>query len=282
MPSLTETILRSAALSRGASACGFVGAGALAEHGRFLASCAGAPPDLAYLARRSPERADIRLWFPEARTVLMCAFSYWDRTGDYAAALAAAGEPLGYLTKAGHRPKAEFIAAVSKLGLRPRIARYALTEDYHTAVAGRLKLILEDIRAICPSVEGRAFVDTAPVLEKELGRLAGLGFRGKNTLLVSEEAGSYFFLGGLALSGEIPVPSPAVAEDGCGSCRRCIDACPTGALKEHGAMDAGLCISYWNTQSKTAAPETIISRSGGFVYGCDLCQEVCPYNGGKE
>ena len=140
--------------------------------------------------------------------------------------------------------------------------------------------MLSDIKALSPGAAGKPFTDTSPVLEKELGRLAGLGFRGTNTLLISKELGSYFFIGGLALSLD-PGPGESSAPDtsGCGTCGKCAAACPTGALNITGALDAGLCLSYWTTQSKTAAPEEITSKSGGYVYGCDICQDACPYNG---
>jgi len=207
---------------------------------------------------------------------------------DYAAALKKIGGPSACLEKiarspyssGGHNPRPEFTAGVDPDGARARISRYALVPDYHEVIREKLGLILADIKAACPGTEGKPFTDTSPVLEKELGRQAGLGFRGKNTLLISKELGSYFFIGGLALSldsgpGEGAIPD---TEQGCGTCGKCAAACPTGALNVSGALDPGLCVSYWNTQSKTAAPEEIIGKSGGYLYGCDICQDVCPYN----
>jgi epoxyqueuosine reductase QueG len=278
--------IRNIALERGASACGVIRAEALAEYARFQAAAAGAPPGLAYLRLVPSPRPDIRRWFASAKSVLVCAFRYWSPERDHAAAMEKAGDLLAYLKNAGRKLRPEFIAGVKARGLRPKISRYVLVPDYHRTIMEKLALALADIKAAWPGTEGKAFVDSAPVLEKELGRLAGLGFRGRNTLLVSEELGSYFFLGGLALScgmpeGEpsslSPALSPGAKEPGCGTCRKCADACPTGALKSPGVLDAGLCISYW-TQSKTAAPEEIISRSEGYIYGCDICQEACPYN----
>jgi epoxyqueuosine reductase len=190
------------------------------------------------------------------------------------------GEASAYLEKTGRKVRAEFVGGVKTAGFRPRISRYALGPDYHAIIKERLGLMLSDIKAAVPGVEGKSFTDTSPVLEKELGRLSGLGFRGRNTLLISGELGSYIFIGGLALSLEYGAGESPVADTGpgCGNCGKCAAACPTGALKASGVLDAGLCISYWTTQSGTAAPEGIISKSGGYVYGCDLCQEVCPYN----
>ncbi len=217
----------------------------------------------------------------------MCAFRYWSPERNYAAAMEKAGDAEAYLKNTGRRLRPEFIAGVKASGLSPKISRYALVPDYHHTIAAQLALALADIKYAWPGTEGKAFVDTAPVLEKELGRLAGLGFRGRNTLLISEDLGSYFFIGGLALSCALPEGElssrntalpPGTKEPGCGTCRKCADACPTGALRTPGVLDAGRCISYWTTQSKTAAPEEIISRSEGYIYGCDICQEACPYN----
>ncbi len=274
---LTAPEIQNIAHKRGASACGIVRAEGIAEHARFHSAAAGVPAGLAYLVRSPSVRADVRNWFAPAKSVLVCAFQYWHSGLDYAAALKKIGEPAVYLAKTGRKPRPEFMAVGQDL----RISRYALVPDYHEVIREKLVLILDDINAAGPGTAGKIFTDTSPVLEKELGRLAGLGFRGKNTLLISKELGSYFFIGGLALSfdpgpGESFVPE---AGPGCGNCGKCAAACPTGALNTAGALDAGLCLSYWTTQSKTAAPEEIIGKCGGYLYGCDICQDVCPYNG---
>jgi len=281
LPPTSAADIKNIALKRGASACGLIRAEALDEYVRFKTASTAVPPALSYLTRSPSPRADIRKWFAPARTVLVCAFRYWDPASDHAAALEKAGEPIAYLRNTGRKPRPEFIAAVKTLGLRPKISRYALGPDYHEVLRGKLGLIMADIKAACPGAEGKAFADTSPVMEKELGRLAGLGFRGKNTLLISEDFGTYFFLGGLALSlemgpGDLSVPLKSAA--GCGSCGKCSAACPTGALKTPGVLDPGRCLSYWTTESKIPAPEEIVTRSEGYVYGCDICQEVCPYN----
>lgn len=278
--------IKSIALRHGASDCGVVRAEKLAEYARFQACSSGAPSGLAYLGRSSALREDIRRWFPPARSVLVCAFQYWRSGLDYAAALAKAGEPMARLQNMGHKPRHKFIAGVKVRGLRPKISRYALLPDYHEIIKGRLRLMLADIKTAYAGTEGKLFTDTSPVMEKELGRLAGLGFRGKNTLLISKELGSWFFIGGLALSLDAGQGNSSgtqeLGEDGagpgCDSCGKCAAACPTGALKVPGILDAELCISYWSTQSKTAPPEEVINQSGGYIYGCDICQEVCPYN----
>ena len=288
--------IRNIALKRGASACGIVRAEANAEYARFCSALEGAPTSaqapyqgpmavsrpagLAYLGRSPSVRADIRNWFAPAKSVLVCAFQYWHSGLDYAAAMKKAGDPSSYLEKTGREPRPEFMTGKKAGGQGARLSRYALVADYHEVIREKLGLMLEDIKAVNPGTEGKSFVDTSPVLEKELGRKAGLGFRGKNTLLISKELGSYFFIGGLALSLD-PGPGESFSPDtgpGCGACGKCAAACPTGALNVPGVLDAGLCLSYWTTQSKTAATERIISKSGGYVYGCDICQDACPYN----
>lgn len=272
--------IKNIALERGASACGIARAEALPEHARFSSACAGAPPGLAYLKRTPSAREDVRNWFAPARSVLVCAFQYWHSGLDYGSILESLGEPSTYLKNTGRKPRAEFMARAKSGGIKPGISRYALVPDYHEVIREKLRLMLADIKKACPEAAGKPFTDTSPVLEKELGLRAGLGFRGKNTLLISKELGSYFFIGGLALSldfysGESSVPEAA---PGCGTCGKCASACPAGALNTSGVLDAGLCLSYWTTQSKTEAPEEILSRAGGRLYGCDICQEVCPYN----
>ena len=166
---------------------------------------------------------------------------------------------------------------------RAIIARYARGRDYHHVIAERLEELgcgLE--RAAGRAVERRAYVDTGPILERELAALAGLGWFGKNTMLIHPRRGSYFFIG--VLLTDLPfAPSAPFREEHCGTCRRCLDACPTGALlgrDDSGApvMDATRCISYLTIELKGAIPEELRPAIGNRVFGCDICQEVCPWN----
>ncbi len=208
----------------------------------------GLPEDLSYMSRDPSKRTDIKAWFPEAKSVLMCSFQYWN-----------------------DRLEKNLVSA--------GISRYALSNDYHKTAKHILSRLLGKITKTVPGVKGKIFVDTSPVMEKPLAAAGGLGWQGKNTLLISRKQGSYFFLGGIALSVELPADVPD--ETRCGDCNLCIKACPTGALKEPGGLNPSLCISYWTTQHKGKIPGRNIPlevRLRRNTYGCDACQEVCPYN----
>jgi epoxyqueuosine reductase len=263
--------VKAIALAAGASAAGIAPATDLAEFRRFSEAVTIIPTDLGYLKRDPLKRKSVKKWFPEARSVLVCAFRYWTPDMDYPAALAAAGEPEAYLKAFGRNLNQP--AMVKAPGAK--IARYALCRDYHLTVKEKLAAMLAEIKKEVPTADGKPFCDTSAVMEKELARLAGIGFRGKNTLLLSRELGSYFFLGGLALNFALQPDEPSA--DSCGACEQCVKACPTKALK-NGRLNADHCIAYWTTQAKWLAPVEVVERSKGFAYGCDLCQEACPQN----
>ena len=157
-----------------------------------------------------------------------------------------------------------------------RIARYALGDDYHQVIRAKLETLLSAIQAVAPGAQGRICVDSAPVLERDLAWLAGLGWYGKNTCLINTHRGSYFFLGVLLLTLELEYDTPA--EGGCGTCRLCLDACPTGALTEPYTLDARKCISYLTIELRDSIPESYRAPMGEWLFGCDICQEVCPFN----
>jgi epoxyqueuosine reductase len=167
------------------------------------------------------------------------------------------------------------------------IARYARGRDYHGVVKKKLLALLRFVEGELGRElpVARAYVDTGPVLERELARRAGLGWFGRNTMLIDPRRGSYFFLGSLLLPLELEYDEPFEA-DRCGSCTACLDACPTGALlgrDENGApvMDARLCISYLTIENRGAIPPELRPAVGNRIYGCDICQEVCPWNSPK-
>lgn len=157
------------------------------------------------------------------------------------------------------------------------VARYARGSDYHDIMVDRLNelhKIIEAQKGI--PIRGKAYVDTGPILERDLGRRAGLGWFGKNTLLINPKMGSFFFLGALFLDLEL-IPDEPFTTDLCGTCTRCLDACPTNAIVEPRKVDSNLCISYLTIELKGSIPENIRESIGDHVYGCDICQEVCPH-----
>jgi epoxyqueuosine reductase len=161
------------------------------------------------------------------------------------------------------------------------VARYAQGEDYHLVVRDKLALLAERCRAILgPSLGTRVCVDTAPLLEHEAARAAGIGFTAKSTLTIVPGAGSMVVLGELLLDVELPASEPVAA--GCGSCRACLDACPTGAFVDAYVLDARRCISYLTIEHQGPIPRELRRPIGTRVFGCDVCQEVCPFNASRH
>ena len=158
-----------------------------------------------------------------------------------------------------------------------KIARYARGPDYHEVLWERLGRVLKWIENRVPGVRGRVVADTAPLMERDFARRAGLGWIGRNTMLINPRLGSFTVLGAILLDLEIP-PDPPFEADRCGSCRACIQACPTQALSDSHWLDAGKCISYWTIEHRGAGPEWIPDKLEGWLFGCDICQEVCPWN----
>ncbi|MCM2268271.1 MAG: tRNA epoxyqueuosine(34) reductase QueG [Elusimicrobiales bacterium] len=263
--------IKAIALAAGASAAGIAQAGNLDEFRRYSEAVTVIPSGLGYLKRDPLIRKSVKKWDAAARSVLVCSFRYWTPEMDHAAALAKAGPLTAFLWNSGRKPTQP--ALLSAPGAK--ISRYALCRDYHLVVKERLAEILAGIKKEFPDAAGKTFCDTSPLMEKELARLAGLGFRGKNTLLLSRTQGSYIFLGGISLNLALAADTPS--EDSCGRCEQCVKACPTRALKD-GRLDAGRCLAYWTTQGKDKMPEEAAARAGGWAYGCDICQEACPNN----
>jgi epoxyqueuosine reductase len=161
-------------------------------------------------------------------------------------------------------------------GGRAFISRYALGRDYHKVLRNRLEKLARQIRAAAPGAACRVFTDSAPILEVELARRAHLGWRGKHSLLLSREHGSWFFLGEIYINLPLPVDEPAAGH--CGSCERCIDICPTRAIVAPYRLDARRCISYLTIELKGSIPLELRPLLGNRIYGCDDCQLVCPWN----
>jgi epoxyqueuosine reductase len=195
------------------------------------------------LARRHP--ASI---LPEVRSVVMVALSYFEGGEEKKPAA-----PIG------------------------RVARYARGADYHAVLRGRLKQLLSWVQRETPACRGRAVVDTAPLLERDFARRAGLGWIGKNTMLLNKRLGSYCFLGALLLDLELN-PDPPHSTEHCGTCTACLDACPTQAFVGPGELDSRRCISYLTIELRGSIPAEFRTALGDWVFGCDVCQEVCPWN----
>lgn len=166
---------------------------------------------------------------------------------------------------------------------QPRIAAYALGRDYHRVLRGKLKKLATWVEREFPGAQCRACVDTAPIFERDYAHLAGLGWFGKNTCLIDSKRGSWFFLGLLLTTVSFQADTPAIG--GCGSCRKCIDACPTGAIVFEGGrwqVDSTQCISYLTIEHRGHIEISLKEKIGKWTFGCDVCQEVCPFNQARE
>jgi epoxyqueuosine reductase len=198
--------------------------------------------EMAYLARGADKRRDTRLPFEGVRSAVVVGLDYGGR------------EPAG------------------------PVARYARGDDYHDIMTARLRALHDWIGADTGApVRGRAYVDTGPILERELAQRAGLGWIGKNTMLVNPRRGSFFFLGALLLDLDLRSDEPFEA-DRCGTCTRCLEACPTDAFVAPRVMDATRCISYLTIEHRSDIPAPLQPLLGDHLYGCDVCQDVCPWN----
>ena len=198
--------------------------------------------DMDYLPRGAAKRRDTRLPYAGATTAIVVAMSYGGR------------EPTG------------------------PVARYARGDDYHEVMVERLTALHRWLEGeLGRPVRGKPYVDTGPILERDLARRAGLGWFGKNSNLLNPSLGSFFFLGALLVEAELSIDAP-FETDHCGTCTRCLDACPTNALVAPGVLDATRCISYLTIEAKGAIPASLRPLIGELLYGCDICQDVCPWN----
>jgi epoxyqueuosine reductase len=248
---MTSSEIKAHARSLGFDACGIAPA---ADHPelRFMREWLdrGYAGEMAYLHRSAERREDVRHILPSARTVIVTATNYHtDRP--YSTECADAG--------------------------RAHIARYAWGDDYHDVIGARMESLLAWMReqAIDP-FEGRAYVDTGPVQERVYAQYAGIGWIGKNTCTISPDIGSWIFLAEIICSLPLQVDAPAL--DQCGTCTLCLEACPTHALVAPGVLDATRCISYATIELRGDIPGPLQAGIGSHVYGCDICQEVCPWN----
>ena len=158
-----------------------------------------------------------------------------------------------------------------------KLAKYAYGQDYHDVIRAKLTEFLEVLRDEVGEINGRSFVDSAPVMERQWAQRAGLGWIGKNSLLLNRQMGSFFFLAELIIDLEATYDTP-LAKDYCGTCTACIDACPTDAIVQPEVIDASKCISYLTIELKEAIPDEFAGKMENWVFGCDICQDVCPWN----
>ncbi len=167
--------------------------------------------------------------------------------------------------------------AESQFAAHGRVARYAGSRDYHDVIREKLNALTDYLLSLVPAAVARGVVDTAPLLEREFAQLAGLGWIGKNTMLLNPRRGSYFFLAALLTDLELDYDEPS-ATDHCGSCTACLDACPTDAFAGPHVLDSRKCISYLTIELKSPIPRGLRAGMGDWLFGCDVCQEVCPWN----
>jgi epoxyqueuosine reductase len=236
--------LKAEAYARGAMLAGIARLGPMDTAGAFDDWIAkGYAGEMSYLERGAEKRRDSRLPVSGAVSALVIAVNY-----------------------GGTQPDGP-------------IARYARGDDYHDVLVPMLRGIQDWISVeLGAAVAGKAYTDTGPILERDLARKAGLGWFGKNTMLISPKHGSFFFIGVLLLALELEVDAP-FATDHCGTCTRCLDACPTEAFVEPHVLDATQCISYLTIELKGEIAVELREKMGELVYGCDICQSVCPWNG---
>ncbi|MFM7153643.1 MAG: tRNA epoxyqueuosine(34) reductase QueG, partial [Bacteroidota bacterium] len=205
---------------------------------------ANAHGKMAYMANHFDMRVDPTLLVPGAKTVICLTFNYFN-------------------------PEKQQDAEA------PKIASYAYGQDYHLVVKDRLKSLLQYIGAEIGEVDGRCFVDSAPVMEREWAKRSGIGWNGRNTLTINPKKGSFFFLAEIIC--DLPLLYDDPVRDHCGTCRKCIDACPTEAISPEGYfLDASKCISYLTIELREEIPSSFRGKTDNWMFGCDVCQDVCP------
>jgi epoxyqueuosine reductase len=264
-----SALIKELARTFGFDKVGIARAAALNEEGSRLQEwlARGFHGEMKWMERDPQQRADPRKLFPAAKTVVVVALNYYT--------------PHGYSvvpTADLRRDKQGAAVGTTAYPATGKISRYAWGDDYHEIVGDKLRQLMAAIKGRWPEAEGKVCVDIQPVMDKAWAVRAGLGWMGKHTNVITHEFGSWIFIGELLLNLELESDEIEVA-DQCGSCTLCIDACPTGAIVEPYVVDSQRCISHATIESR--APEMqpdIAARLEGWLYGCDICQDVCPWN----
>ena len=271
-----ESSIKQKALELGFSACGIARAGRLTAHeSRFNDWInRGYHGEMGFLERNRDKRLDPTLLFPGARSVIVVAQNYFpgrDSTGRILKHPPKKMETNPTIS-AGEEGQASGQGARSL-----KIAKYAWGKDYHYVIKAKLAVLTAWLEEQVPGVQSRAFVDSAPVLERAWATEAGIGWPGKNSCLIIPKKGSFFFLGSVLTTLELEADGK-FSKNHCGNCTRCMNACPTGAIIAPGTIDARRCLSYQTIENKEPIPQEIAEKNPGWLYGCDICQDVCPHN----
>lgn len=240
-------LIKAEAKRLGFSDCGISKAENLSSEKNRLKSWLdnGFNAEMGYMANNFEKRLNPTLLVPEAESVISVSLNYFP----------------GKIEFNKHQPK---------------ISKYALGRDYHKVMKKMLKALFNFIHQFEPQLEGRYFVDSAPVMDRVWAKKSGLGWRGKHGLLINKDKGSFFFIGEIISNIQLKYDQAVSAY--CGQCTACIDACPTSAITEPYVVDANLCISYQTIENAEAIPENIVTKLQNYLYGCDICQDVCPWN----
>lgn len=241
-------LVKQVASELGFSFCGISKAEKLEDEAPRLEAWlnSGAHGKMSYMENHFDKRLDPTLLVPGARSVVSLLYNYYPE------------KDLADNRKDHHK-----------------IAKYAYGKDYHFVIKDKLKTFMSHLKEQIGEIEGRVFVDSAPVMERQWAEKSGLGWVGKNTLLINKEQGSFFFLAEMIIDLELEPDGPI--KDYCGTCTRCIDACPTDAITPY-QLDASKCISYLTIELKDSIPSEFKDQMEGWAFGCDICQDVCPWN----
>jgi len=272
--------IKAEAARLGFSLCGITSADPPPHHrhyARWLAE--GKAGEMLYLHRQEPKRGDLTQVLPDAKSVVCVALNYSPEDGPPAphngGAIRTNNEGASRSAPTGSFPGAS-LAPQNWGGGAGTVARYARFDDYHDTLWQRLESLLAFIKTHCPEASGKVYCDTGPITERDLAMRAGLGWIGKHTNLISRRLGNWFFLGEIILDIALPADTPETTH--CGTCTRCLPACPTGAITAPYKLDARRCISYLTIELKGSIPEDLRPLVGTRIYGCDDCLAACPWN----